>query len=339
MTKISQLSDIGGNLAANDEFIIRDVSDASTPNKKVTASGFFNVATALGFTGLDTIVAGVTNEAKVQVFASGISGRADTTISGVIPARTTISGYFENASGTVGGTFFPVVTQTDIGTDPNQVPLNGFLGTMAFQDSAGVNIDLAAIGTATISSATISGGTATLSSAAVTAFSNVPLLTGGGLTFPATQVASADPNTLDDYEEGTWTPDIANGYNVGSTIVYTSQVGSYTKIGRLVVAAFHLEILSIVGGGGPLFFYGLPFAPASTTDSRFQAAIQINGTNTPVSPVNVLLGYAKLDNGNYYLTFNCPADDTAISNARCISNSTVDWATGDTVGGTFTYFV
>ena len=56
MTKISQLSDIGGNLAANDEFIIRDVSDASTPNKKVTASGFFNVATALGFAGLDTLL-------------------------------------------------------------------------------------------------------------------------------------------------------------------------------------------------------------------------------------------------------------------------------------------
>lgn len=134
MTKISQLTDIGANLAANDEFIIRDVSDASTPNKKVTASGFFNVATALGFTGLDTIVAGVANEAKVQVFASGISGRTDTTISGVVPARTTISGYFENASGTVGGTLFPVVTQTDIGTDPNQVPINGYLGTMAFQD-------------------------------------------------------------------------------------------------------------------------------------------------------------------------------------------------------------
>jgi hypothetical protein len=27
-----------------------------------------------------------------------------------------------------------------------------------------------------------------------------------GITFPATQVASADANTLDDYEEGTWTP-------------------------------------------------------------------------------------------------------------------------------------
>lgn len=132
MTKISQLTDIGANLAANDEFLIRDVSDGSTPNKKVTASGFFNVATALGFTGLDTIVAGVANEAKVQVFASGISGRTDTTISGVVVARTTISGYFENASGVVSGVLFPVVTQTDIGTAPNQVPVCGMLGDLAF---------------------------------------------------------------------------------------------------------------------------------------------------------------------------------------------------------------
>jgi hypothetical protein len=184
MTKISQLSDIGGNLAANDEFIIRDVSDASTPNKKVTASGFLSIASALGLAGFDRISAGASGEAQIRVFASGISGRADTTISGVIPARTTISGYFENASGTVGGTFFPVVTQTDIGTDPNQVPVCGMLGGMAFQSPESVS----------------------MGTASVDQFSNVPLLTGGGLKFPPTQVASADPNTLDDYEEGTWTP-------------------------------------------------------------------------------------------------------------------------------------
>jgi hypothetical protein len=134
MTKISQLSDIGGNLAPDDEFVIRDVSDGSTPNKKVTASGFFNVATVLGFTGLELITAGTSGEARVQVFASGISGRTDTTLSGVVVARTTISGYFENASGVVSGVLFPVVTQTDIGTAANQVPLNQFLGTLAFQD-------------------------------------------------------------------------------------------------------------------------------------------------------------------------------------------------------------
>ena len=134
MTKISQLADIGANLAANDEFVIRDVSDASTPNKKVTASGFFNVATALGFTGLDLIRAGVANEAVVQAIASGVSGYAQTTISGVASTRQTISGYFENASGITSSVFYPVVTQTDIGTGANQISLNGQLGDMAFAD-------------------------------------------------------------------------------------------------------------------------------------------------------------------------------------------------------------
>jgi hypothetical protein len=137
MTKISQLPDIGNNLAATDEFIIRDVSDASTPNKKVTASGFFAIANTLGITGFDNILAGLPNTGtQVRVISSGtaigISGYAQTTISGITVARTTISGYYENASGVVGGTLFPVVTQTDIGTDPNQVPVCGMLGGMAF---------------------------------------------------------------------------------------------------------------------------------------------------------------------------------------------------------------
>ena len=33
---------------------------------------------------------------------------------------------------------------------------------------------------------------------------------GAGITFPATQSASSDANTLDDYEEGTWNPTYTN---------------------------------------------------------------------------------------------------------------------------------
>ena len=137
MTKISQLVDIGGALAANDEFIIRDVSDASTPNKKVTASGFFAIANTLGITGFDNILAGIPStgtqvRAISSGVAAGISGYVFTTISGIQVARTTISGYYENAAGTASGVLFPVVTQTDIGTDPNQVPVCGMLGNMAF---------------------------------------------------------------------------------------------------------------------------------------------------------------------------------------------------------------
>jgi hypothetical protein len=255
MTKISQLSDIGGNLAGNDEFIIRDVSDASTPNKKVTASGFFLVASALGLTGLDRITAGtVASGTQTRVYESGAAGYAETTVSGVNSARTTISGYFENASGTVGGTFFPVVTQTDIGTDPNQVPVCGMLGGMAFQSPESVSM-----------------GTVSMSTASVDQFSNVPLLTGGGLKFPPTQVASADPNTLDDYEEGTWTPTII-GTTTAGTVTYVARSARYTKIGRKVFIEASINWTAGTGAGS-LSITGLPFPSASAPASALSASL------------------------------------------------------------------
>jgi hypothetical protein len=58
-----------------------------------------------------------------------------------------------------------------------------------------------------------------------------PAASGSGITFPATQSASSDANTLDDYEEGTWTPVITA--QTGSLTAYTSS-GIYTKVGRTV---------------------------------------------------------------------------------------------------------
>jgi hypothetical protein len=248
MTKISQLTDIGGGLAPNDEFIIRDVSDASTPNKKVTTSGFFAVASALGLTGFDIITAGnVATGTQVRAYASGIAGRVDTTISGITVARTTISGYYENASGITSGVLYPVVTQFDIGTSPNQVPLNQQLGTMAFQDAASI-----AVGNASIDQ-----------------LSSIPLLTGGGLKFPPTQVSSADANTLDDYEEGTWTPTAVP--SISGTITLSSITAAYTKIGNTISVYLQTTVSSVssplgyidislpfsnsVNSGGNVFFY------------------------------------------------------------------------------------
>ena len=51
-----------------------------------------------------------------------------------------------------------------------------------------------------------------------------------GVAFPATQVASADANTLDDYEEGTWTPIDSSG----ASLTFSTANGYYTKVGRLV---------------------------------------------------------------------------------------------------------
>jgi predicted heme/steroid binding protein len=54
--------------------------------------------------------------------------------------------------------------------------------------------------------------------------------TTGGIQFPATQVAIASANNLDDYEEGTWTP-TQSGFNAVGTVTVS---GTYLKIGRNV---------------------------------------------------------------------------------------------------------
>ena len=56
-------------------------------------------------------------------------------------------------------------------------------------------------------------------------------LTGGQIAFPATQNPSSDANTLDDYEEGTWTPTITAS---SGSPTYTSRTGKYIKIGNLI---------------------------------------------------------------------------------------------------------
>jgi hypothetical protein len=76
--------------------------------------------------------------------------------------------------------------------------------------------------------------------------------------FPAIQVSSSDPNTLDDYEEGTWLPTLVPTTTVGS-ITYTTRVGRYIKIGKLVCLSFDLALGTFGGGAGVLQLTGLPF--------------------------------------------------------------------------------
>lgn len=95
-------------------------------------------------------------------------------------------------------------------------------------------------------------------------------LTANGLTFPAVQVSSADVNTLDDYEEGTWTPNyISNDiFNGDITITYstTPTKGRYRKIGAVVFIEFSIVTSSVTVTGATsdvLSVEGLPFAPIS----------------------------------------------------------------------------
>jgi len=66
---------------------------------------------------------------------------------------------------------------------------------------------------------------------------------GIGITFPATQSASSNANTLDDYEEGTWTSAVSNLANVTGT--GSLDRADYIKIGSLVTIVGRISGLTI----------------------------------------------------------------------------------------------
>jgi hypothetical protein len=84
------------------------------------------------------------------------------------------------------------------------------------------------------------------------------ILRAQAFRFPVTAVASSDPNTLDDYEEGSFTPTVTIGGS-STGITYSTQTGSYTKIGNRVF--FELRVVLTSGGGlsGSVRVAGLPF--------------------------------------------------------------------------------
>ena len=106
------------------------------------------------------------------------------------------------------------------------------------------------------------------------------LSAGTGIAFPATQSASSNANTLDDYEEGTWTPSAGAQLTVVGTF---SSFGTYTKIGRLVTVVYSLLGSTSVatGGGGTNIADNLPF-PVATPNTMYPAGTGQNDANAAV---------------------------------------------------------
>jgi hypothetical protein len=118
-----------------------------------------------------------------------------------------------------------------------------------------------------------------------------------GLLF-GTDTAAA--NTLDDYEEGTWTP-VIRGVGGNPTITYQSggQQGYYTKIGNMIYCSF---IVAIAGGGysggsGDVFIEA-PFTSAN--HDMAAAAFAVNRmTNTgDLSGSRTDLSFSMVGNSN-----------------------------------------
>lgn len=122
-------------------------------------------------------------------------------------------------------------------------------------------------GAITLSAPAVAGtNTITLPAATGTVVLTGTTPTLNGITFPATQVPSADANTLDDYEEGTWTPTILTT----GTAFSNGQSGSgrYTRIGNKVTVFGNVNLNGVTSGGtGNVRMGGLPFTASSNSGS------------------------------------------------------------------------
>lgn len=141
--------------------------------------------------------------------------------------------------------------------------------------------------------------------------SNTPS-SGMGIMFPATQVASSDPNTLDDYEEGTWTPTVKGG-STDPVFTGLSLQGHYIKIGNQVTAWFIMFASSCTSAGsGGAYVGGLPFAGSHT--------YRATGTVTYCGGLGQSCASGFLEVGNNQFLFIQTGTQSAVTSYAVTSN-------------------
>jgi len=170
----------------------------------------------------------------------------DGAMSVIINGTTGISGVDGSAS-------TPAVQGTDTNTGV-------FFGT-----------DTVTIATGGTAAVTVDSGQRTKFPTTIGVGNATPSTSGSGISFPASQSASTDANTLDDYEEGTWTPGFAFGGNAVGVTYTAGNSGIYTKIGRVVTVIANVALTNKGSSTGNATITGLPFTAATGAEPNYSA--------------------------------------------------------------------
>lgn len=144
--------------------------------------------------------------------------------------------------------------------------------------------------------------------------------TSNGLTFPATQSACANANTLDDYEEGTWTATVTfGGANVGMT--YATRTAHYVKVGSTCFFQLYLRLSAKGSSTGVAVVGGLPFtSDGSSAYSAVAVSIYDPIAGTAIASTTATVGSSSTNISLYsttggtllYLTQGSFTDNTAV---------------------------
>ena len=158
--------------------------------------------------------------------------------------------------------------------------------------------------------------------------------TEGAINFPngvLFQNDQADANILDDYEEGTWTPDWRGASALGTTTYGSYNVASYVKIGNQVTVRGYSELNGSSGGSGFWFINNLPFTVGGGDNRAYRSvgSVMIENYDLPTDTLDVVL-YVERNNNDAQLRSNR-------DNAQSGSNISVNTDTNFEIFFTVTY--
>jgi hypothetical protein len=285
----------------------------------ITATGDTN--TGLYFPAADTIAASTAGSERMRIDSSGnvgigtanIPSNKDTVTPKFIVNGAGVAGSMQVVRNTtVGGGGGILELTATRGTDVNSYTIlqsGDGVGSVIFGGADGTQFTPAAQITASVDgtpgandmpgrlifSTTADGASSTTERMRIDS-AGLVTIASGQIKFPATQSASTDANTLDDYEEGTWTPVIKfAGNNVGMT--FSNQTGTYVKIGRQVIV-WYIILLTAKGSSiGNATITGVPFAAGSYG----HGVLDLNSGMTAVPATG---GYGIIAGSEIYLRYN-----------------------------------
>jgi len=258
-------------------YFTRTTTGAFQRNIAATSTGF-TMDSGLAVTGAGTFTpSGIANGVRIGQWS-------DSTSYGMVSFNGvyTVAGFVGIGGDAAGGTLYYNAT-------------GGGINTHAFRISGTDKATISSTGLAVTGTLSATTGAAVGGATAG----------AGGLAFPATAVAVANANTLDDYEEGSWTP-VVKDQN-GATVTTSLIEARYIKIGKFVWVQMVLtrnDATVFVPGNVPT--WNLPFTKSDT--ARYFPCgtwwVANNGVGTPLTGVVVRDNFAADIANGFGLTFS-----------------------------------
>jgi len=284
---------------------------ASTSNLYLGDKDSINIG-SLAYSNSDNSMRFNTNAAeRARIDSSGNLIVGNTTAYGIINGYTTQGGTkLSVLHGTAGS--YPKVSGISFGATSTSITVSNDGGTTAFTGGAGIYANnTAASGNPTSLVFWVNASGSPAEAARIDSSGNLLVgvttanANGGvlqlksGITFPATAVAATDANTLDDYEEGTWTPNQGGNLTVVGTF---SSTGNYVKVGKMVTVQVSLTATTsiTISAGDAVMFTNLPFAsspqrnPGVAVNTLHSAGLFVNIASTTVYSCGTIVASATI---------------------------------------------